>query len=376
MKITNVNVFQLEGRMQEGLAVWYSLKDGMPDRTARPHRETFVEIETDEGVSGIQFVAYGTERDIKHAGELLIGENPLHTEAIYEKLWSVVDLRQRMPVISVLDLALWDLVGKIRNAPVYELLGGPTRKRVRAYAGMLGFNQDPGAAAEASVEYVEKGFTALKWYLRYDGSHGPEGIRRNVALIKSVREAVGPDIEIMVDCFAPNSRANSILWVTELARKLEEFNPTWIEEPFNFDDVDSHRKLSEATTIPVAFGEHFYTRWDIKRIIEHGNATIVQPDPIWAGGVSEMRRIMAICSTYGVVVVPHGNESCLNAVHILFSQQERNCPLGEWGVRINPNSQHFYKEFYEPVDGYYQLPKGPGFGNEFDPHKVVTRTEL
>jgi L-rhamnonate dehydratase len=376
MKITNVRVFQLEGRMQDELAVFYSTRPDRPARAPRPYLETFVEIETDEGLSGLQFVSHGTEGDIGPAGEMLIGENPLHTEKIWEKLWSSVDLRQRMPVIAVLDLALWDLVGKIRNAPVYELLGGPTRDRIRAYAGMLGFNTDPGAAAEASVEYVEKGFTALKWYIPANGTLGEEGLKQNVALIRSVRDAVGPDVQIMIDCLLSNNRPNSILWTMELARRLEEFSPAWLEEPMNFDDLDSHRRLADSTSIPIAFGEHFYTRWDIRRIVESGAPTIVQPDPIWAGGVSEMQKIMAICSTYGVVVVPHGNESCRNALNILFAQQERNCPLGEWGVRINPNSQHFYSDFYEPVNGYYELPKGPGFGYSLDPDKVVNRVEL
>jgi L-alanine-DL-glutamate epimerase-like enolase superfamily enzyme len=376
MKITAVKVFQLEGRMQEGLAVFRSTRAGMPPRQPAPHRETFVEIETDEGLSGLQFVSHGWERDVRDAGPVLVGENPLHTEAIWEKLYSSVDLRQKMPVIAALDLALWDLVGKIRNAPVYELLGGPTRERVRAYAGMLGFSTDPGAAAEASAEYVAKGFTALKWYLPYNGSYGRDGVNDNVALIKAVREAVGPDVEIMIDWLLSNPRVNSVLWAIDLARRLEEYRPTWIEEPFSFDDLDSHRRLAESTSIPLAFGEHFYNRWQMRQVVESGRPTVVQPDPIWAGGVTEMRKIFAVCSTYGVAVVPHGNESCRNALHMLFAHQERNCPLGEWGVRINPNSQHFYTDFYEPVDGYYPLPSGPGFGYALDPDKIVNRRDL
>ncbi|MDP6455311.1 MAG: mandelate racemase/muconate lactonizing enzyme family protein [SAR202 cluster bacterium] len=376
MKITAVRVSRLEGRIQEGLAVFHSLRAGQPAREPAPHRETFVEIETDEGITGLQYVSRGAEREVKEAGQLLLGDNPLHIEAIWKKLWTSVDLRQRVPIIAVLDLALWDLIGKIRNAPVYELLGGPVRERVRAYAGMLGFSIDPTAAAEASVEYVEKGFTALKWYLPYNGTYGREGILGNVAIIKAVREAIGSDVEIMIDLLLSNPRPNSILWITEMARQLEEYHPTWIEEPLNFDDLDTHRRLAEATSIPLAFGEHFYTRWQIRQIIETGSPTIIQPDPIWAGGVTEMRKIIAVCSTYGVAVVPHGNESCRNNLHILFAQPERNCPLGEWGVRINPNSQHFYTDFYEPIDGYYSLPNGPGFGYALDDEKIVKSTEL
>lgn len=376
MEITAVRVFQLEGRIQEGLAVFHITRPGMPPRKPGPHRETFVEIETDEGLTGLQFVSHGFERDVRDAGQQLVGENPLRTEAIWEKLFSSVDLRQRMPVIAVLDLALWDLVGKIRNAPVYELLGGPVRDRVRAYAGMLGFNTDPGAAAEASAEYAQKGFTALKWYLPYNATYGREGVLKNATLVAAVRKAVGPDVEIMCDWLLSNPRPNSILWATQMARALEEFAVTWIEEPLSFDDLDTHRRLAESTSIPLAFGEHFYNRWQIRQIVETARPTVVQPDPIWAGGVTEMRKIIAVCSTYGVAVVPHGNESCHNALHILFAHQERNCPLAEWGVRINRNSQHFYKGYYEPVDGYYPPPPGPGFGYVLDPEKIVERTEM
>ncbi len=376
MKITAVKVFELEGRIQQPLAVFEGLRAGQPPHKPAPHRERFVQVETDEGLSGLQYISHGDEKEVKDAGQLLIGEDPRRTEAIWEKLYSNVSLRQRMPIIAVLDLALWDLVGKVRNAPVYELLGGPVRERVRAYAGMLGFSTDPGAAAEASAEYVSKGFTALKWYLPYNGSFGREGINGNVAVVRAVREAVGPDVEIMCDWVLANPRLNSVLWAIDLARRLEEFRPTWIEEPFNFDDLDSHRRLAESTSIPLAYGEHFYNRWQIKQMVETGRPTVVQPDPIWAGGVSEMRKIIAVCSTYGVAVVPHGNESCRNALHILFAHQERNCPLAEWGVRINQNSQHFFRDFYGPENGYFPLPRGPGFGYAIAPEKVARRVDL
>ena len=111
-------------------------------------------------------------------------------------------------------------------------------------------------------------------------------------------------------------------------------------------------------------------------MIESGAATVVQPDPIWAGGITEMRKIIAVASTYGLAVVPHGNESCRNNLHLLFAQPERICPLGEWGVRINHDVQYFYRDFYEPRDGYFHPPDGPGFGYDLDPDKIVRRTEI
>ena len=377
MRITAVRVFQLEGRDRAGLALYEIARGGFAPNQPSPHRWTFTEIETDEGITGLTFGGYP---EVKSAGELLIGEDPLRIEYLWEKLYSsgsrLGSYRQLMPAIAILDLALWDLIGKARGEPVHRLLGGPTRDRVRAYAGMLGFSTEPADAARASAAWVEQGFTALKWYLPHNATAGAEGMRRNVALIRAVREAVGDDVQIMVDWLLSNPRVNSIVYATELARRLEPFDPTWIEEPLNFDDLDAHVALGRATRIPLAFGEHFYTRWDIRRLLDTGVATVVQPDPIWAGGITEMRKIMAVASTYGTAVVPHGNESCRPNLHLLFAQPERLCPLGEWGVRINHDVQYFFTDFYAPTDGYFLPPTGPGFGSVLDPEKIVARTEL
>jgi L-alanine-DL-glutamate epimerase-like enolase superfamily enzyme len=155
---------------------------------------------------------------------------------------------------------------------------------------MLGFSTEPARAAERSIEYVEQGFSALKWYLPHNALDGDDGLANNVALIRAVREAVGPDVDIMVDWLLSDPRVNSVLYAVKLARRLEEYRPTWIEEPLNFDDLDAHRRLAAATSIPLAFGEHYYTRWQIKDAIERGGATILQPDPNAAGGITELRR--------------------------------------------------------------------------------------
>ncbi len=371
MKITNVRVLQLEGRPRSGLALYEIARGGRAAGEATPHRWTFTEIETDEGLVGL---THGGSADVKAAGRLLIGEDPTRIEYLWEKLYGT--LRPNVRPVALLDLALWDLLGKIENKPVYKLLGGPTRERIPAYAAMLGFSTEPEAAARASVEYIQKGFSAVKWYLPCNALDGKAGIERNVALIRAVREAVGPDVWIMVDWLLSNPRANSVLYAIELARRLEPFNPTWIEEPLPFDDLDSHVKLARSTRIPLAFGEHFYTRWQIKQILDSGAATVIQPDPNAAGGITEMRRIAALASTYGVILVPHANESSRNALHLLFAQPSSTCPLAEWGVRINHDVQYFWKDFYGPKDGYFELPNGPGFGYELDPEKIVSQVEL
>jgi L-rhamnonate dehydratase len=371
VKITDVRVFTLEGRPRSGLALYEIARGGRAPNEATPHRWTFTEIHTDDGLVGL---THGGSAEVKAAGRLLVGEDPTRTEYLWEKLYGA--LRPNVRPVALLDLALWDLLGKIRGLPVYELLGGPTRDGVPAYAAMLGFSTDPARAAERSVEYVEQGFTALKWYLPHNAPDGREGLARNVALIKAVREAVGPDVQLMVDCLLSGPRANSLLYAIELARRLEEFRPTWIEEPLHFDDLDAHRRLAEATRIPLAFGEHLYTRWQLKDALERGGATVLQPDPNAAGGISELRKIIAVASTSGAIVVPHANESCRNNLHLLFAQPERTCPLAEWGVRINHDLQYFWTDFYQPVRGAFPLPGGPGFGYALDPDKIVSRTDL
>lgn len=371
MKITNVRVRELEGRPRSGLALYEIARGGRKAGEATPHRWTFTEIETDEGLTG---VTHGGSAAVKAAGRLLVGEDPTRIEFLWEKLYGA--LRPHMQPVALLDLALWDLWGKIENKPVYKLLGGPTRERIPAYAAMLGFSTEPEAAARASVEWLGKGFQAVKWYLPCNALDGREGVERNVALIRAVREAVGDGAQIMVDWLLSNPRVNSVLYAIELARKLEPYNPTWIEEPLPFDDLDSHVKLSRATRIPLAFGEHLYTRWQLKQILDSGAPTVVQPDPNAAGGITEMRRIIALASTYGVIVVPHANESSRNALHLLFAQSPSTCPLAEWGVRINHDVQYFWKDFYEPKNGYFEPPAGPGFGYELDPEKIVSQKEL
>jgi galactonate dehydratase len=118
------------------------------------------------------------------------------------------------------------------------------------------------------------------------------------------------------------------------------------------------------------------TRWRFKEVLDGGAATVLQPELGVTGGLTEMRKIVTLAATYGVPVVPHANETCRNAVHLSFAQPHRICPLAEWGVKINHNVQFFYKDFYQPVDGYFHLPPGPGFGCELDMDKVVWRTEL
>jgi L-alanine-DL-glutamate epimerase-like enolase superfamily enzyme len=157
---------------------------------------------------------------------------------------------------------------------------------------------------------------------------------------------------------------------------LEPYHPTWLEEPMNPEDLEAYAKLAQATSIPLAFGERRHARWQFKQALDSGALTVLQPELLSTGGVTEMRKIITLAATYGMPVVPHANESCRNALHVLLANPSRICPLAEWGVKINHNVQFFYRDFVEPVDGYFELPTGPGFGCELDLDKVVRRREL
>lgn len=377
MKITQMNFFELEGPPRSGLAVYEIDRGGLAPHQTSPYRQAFIEIETDAGVTGLAQHYKGATAEVKALGGALIGEDPLRIEQIWDRLYTSGYQRGgNLRALSTLDLALWDLIGKAKDEPVYHLLGGPCQERIRAYAAMLGFSTEPEAAAKRSRQWAEKGFTGFKWYLPANEEDGEQGLRRNVALVAAVREAVGDEADLMFDCILSNASRNSLLYAIKLARRLEPYHPTWLEEPLNADDLDAYRRLAAATSIPLAFGEHLTTRWTFKALLDQGAATVLQPEMGVTGGLTETRKIVTLAATYGVPVVPHANETCRNAVHLLFAQPRRICPLAEWGVKINHNTQYFYQDFYQPVDGYFELPQGSGFGYELDPSKAVKRTEL
>ncbi len=374
MKITDVRVFELEGKPREGVALYEIARGGLAPGEVSPYRQTFTEVVTDAGVSGL---CPGGSGEVKAIGRHVIGEDP----QCYERIWEKLTTRPFSPThnlsaLSVLDMALWDLMGKLRSESVCQLLGGPVRERVRAYAGMLGFDTSPDRVAARSAEWVAKGFTALKWYVPSNEEDGKTGLAHNVNMIGAVREAVGDGVDIMVDCILSNSSRNSVLYAIELARQLEPFGLTWLEEPLNPDDFDAYQKLKEHTSIPLAFGERFQTRKQFSQAILRNVADVLQPELFVIGGITELRKVAALTSTFSVPMIPHANESGRTAVHLLFTQPTRCCPLGEWGVKINHNAQYFYTDFYEPINGYYEIPGGPGFGYEIDEGKIVSRREL
>ena len=333
----------------------------------------FLFVDTDEGVSGMYGPVQGNLARII-AGQLagiVVGEHPHAVARIWDKMYrNAIHGRkgETMMAISAVDLALWDLKGKLLNAPVYELLGGPSREKIRAYASMLGFSIEPEKAARRAREVVDAGYTATKWFFRHDPTEGAEGMRQNLALIRTVREAVGPDVEIMFDAW----NSWDVPYTVRMADLAAEYRPWWFEEPVMPDMIPQYAEIRRAVrSVAISGGEHEYTRWGIKALLDAGAVDILQPDPGWAGGLTEMVRICALASAYGIPVVPH--HGWIASSHLIASQPLTTCPIQEWLIQHGARGQVFLKHKIEPVDGYLDLPNRPGLGLELDPDVIASR---
>lgn len=336
----------------------------------------FLEIETDEGVPGLAGPVAGDVAFIigTQFRSLLIGEDPLAIEKIWDKMYrhSVHGRKgPSMMAISAIDCALWDLKGRWFDAPVYKLLGGPIRETLPAYASMLGYSIEPEKAAERAREAVAQGYTAMKWFPRGGPVDGKAGIARNVELMRSLREAVGDDIDIMFDAWmswnVPFTIAN--------AEQLKEFNPRWIEEPVLPDFIAGYAEIRRRSPVPTSGGEHEYTRWGIKQLLDAEACDFLQPDTYWAGGISELLKIANIASIYDIPVIPHGHSVPAN-VHLSAALPTLSVPYVEFLVKWNAVHQFFWKEPLVPIDGYVTVPQKPGMGMEIDEAKVESSREL
>jgi L-alanine-DL-glutamate epimerase-like enolase superfamily enzyme len=393
MKITNVRIFQLEGIMEFPGVFWEERLvrplDIYPEHKAEgpnwlepagrdQYRNIahFVEIDTDAGITGVggpfpADQAYIIGAQLK---PLLMDQDPLAIERIWDRMYRAMVHGRKgvvMMAISVVDCALWDLKGKWANAPVYTLLGGPTRASIPAYASMLGYSLDPELVQERVQEVVRQGYGATKWFFRDGPVDGAAGIARNMRLVRTLRESVGPDVDIMLDCWM----SWDVPYTIQMAARMEEYRPRWIEEPVLPDKIAQYAEIRRNVRIPISGGEHEYTRWGLKELMDAGACDVLQPDIYWAGGISETMKIIALASAYDLPVIPHGH-STPASVHVIAAWPAPTCPLLEYLVKWNEIHQFFLKNPIKPVGGAVPLPTQPGIGMELDETKIVKRKEL
>jgi L-rhamnonate dehydratase len=218
---------------------------------------------------------------------------------------------------------------------------------------------------------VAQGYRATKWFFRNGPSDGRAGMDRNVDLVATLREAVGPDVDIMMDAWM----SWDVPYTLAMARRLERYDLRWIEEPVLPDKIDSYAAIRRASPIRIAGGEHEYTRWGIHRLVAAGGVDVIQADIYWAGGITEMLKILAIASAYDLPVVPHGH-SMPASIHVIAAQPEPLTPIAEYLIKWNDVHQFFLKRRIEPVNGVIQVPDDPGLGMTLDEDRIEERREL
>ncbi len=394
MRITNLRIFELTGYLEHDGPFWEdrlsrpvdvypehntSLLEGWThDQVADDRYQVeawFLEIETDEGVTGLGGPGTRDWMDViaRELAPFIVGQDPLAIERIWDSMYRFVVHGRKgvvMQAISVVDCALWDLKGKWANASVCRLLGGPTRTELPVYASMLGYSIDPDRARQRATEYHEQGFRAQKWFFRHGPPAGREGMRKNLALAAAVREAIGDDDDLMLDCWM----SWNVPYAISMAEQLEPLQPRWLEEPVMPDLLSSYAEIRRAIRIPVSGGEHEYTRWGIKTMLDAEAVDVVQADTYWAGGISEMQKINALCSAYDRPVIPHGHSVPAN-VQLIAANPAWLCPLVEYLVKWNAVHQFFFAEPLVPHDGVITVPDRPGMGMTIDEQKVQRRRE-
>ena len=395
MKITSVRLRRLSGTMQTDGAMWEDRLvrpiDVYPDYRARDDFEggtqvganrfavtaCFVQIETDEGVTGIGGpVPDGVAAIVAgRLREMLLGRDPIAHEMLWDQMHRLmVHGRQgdAMLAISAVDCALWDLKGKWLGQPVHRLIGGPTRPSLPAYASMLGFAvRDPGRVRERAQQYRQQGYTAQKWFFRHGPMSGAEGMAANVELVRTLRLALGEDYDIMLDCW----QSMDVPYVIDLASRIAEYRPRWLEECVMPDRIDSYRRIKDKIAIPLAGAEHEYTRWGFKRFVDAGALDVLQPDIYWCGGLSETLKIAAYATTHDLIVIPHGHST--NAgIHFSVTQSPIHTPWQEYLVKWNDIHQHFLATPVRPVKGEIFASTLPGMGMELDQAKIEAEVEL
>jgi L-alanine-DL-glutamate epimerase-like enolase superfamily enzyme len=395
MKITAVRVLRLSGTLYAGGPLWEDRLvrpiDIYPDYRVRNDFEGgqqidpdhfrleqhFIRIETDEGPIGIagplpDMVAAFVARRLR---PIVVGQDPIAHEKLWDQMHRImVHGRQgdAMLAISAIDCALWDLKGRWLGQPVFRLLGGPTRDSVPAYASMLGFAvQDMGRVRERAAEYKALGYPAQKWFFRHGPMSGHDGMHRNVELVRTLRETLGEDYDIMLDCW----QSFDPIYAVELAERIAEYRPRWLEECVMPDRIDSYRRVRERTQIPLSGAEHEYTRWGFKRFIDAEALDVLQPDIYWAGGLSETLKIAAYASVHDLMVIPHGH-STPAGLHFSLAQSPLLTPIQEYLVKWNSINQHFLAQPVIPTGGEFAVPTPPGLGMDLDSAKIEAQAEV
>lgn len=372
MKITDIKVFRM----------------ATPVHKTAGTNWLFVRIDTDEGISGwgegsLQYKDAALEAEILDFGKFLEGKDPRRIDWIWTSLYRRVTWAGgpvSMSAISAIDLALWDLKAKSLDVPVWELAGGMHRDKVRVYANgwfeeLNEKNPDTDLAASPYRQSIEQyaagalalkneGWTALKFY-PFGGPQviTPERMHHGIEVVRAVREAVGPNMEIGIDIRARIDPFSA----GRVAQKLEEFNIAWMEEPILYDNVEAMAEFARSVNVPVSTGEQLYNRWEFRPLLATNTVRMIQPDICHCGGFSEIRKIATMAEVHFVPVAPHNSNgpiSTLASLHLGMSIP--NSFMQEIFVSFFDRYQEVLTSPIDVTDGFATVPSGPGWGADID----------
>ncbi|KMS53180.1 MULTISPECIES: L-rhamnonate dehydratase [Sphingobium] len=335
------------------------------------HGWLIVEIFTDAGLVGIGNAALAplvTKQMIdQYLSPLLIGQNPWDSEFLWQHMYRKTMAFGRKGValvaISALDIAIWDLMGKAAKQPVFRLLGGRTKAKIPVYASRL-YSIPLNELAQEAAAYKAQGYKAMKLRFGWGPIDGAAGMARNVELIRTVRETVGDDIDIMADAYM----GWSLDYAKRMMRLIEPFNLRWLEEAIIPDDINGYHELRRFGTTPIAAGEHEFTSYGFRQMIEAKALDYFQFDTNRVGGITAARKIQALAEAYSIPVVPHAGQ--MHNYHVVMASL--NSPIAEYFPMVdvevgNELFWYIFKGEPQAVDGYIDLDDTlPGLGLEID----------
>lgn len=352
-----------------------------------PPRWLFLKITTQNGISGwgepvVEGRADTVETAIREVLPYLIGHPANQIEEFWQMIYRGGFYRGGpilMSALSGIDQALWDIKGKALGVPIYELLGGAVRKKMRIYGWVHG--ETPKQLATAAKARIANGFTAVKMVVtdELEWIDAPHQVKKAAKRLAAVRKAIGDQYPIGVDF---HGRVHKGM-VKAMTQALEPYHPYFVEEAVLSENNEALRHLQSFTSIPIATGERMYSRWDFKRIMQEGWVDIVQPDLSHAGGISEVKKIATMAEAYDIAIAPHCplgpislaaalqiDFSCINA---LIQETSLGIHYGE-GVELTDYLKD--PKVFGLKDGFVPLPKEPGLGITIDEEKVRTAAKV
>ena len=333
----------------------------------RFHEWLVCEIETEDGIIGIGNAALApqiTKKTIDtYLKPLVIGEDPFDYAYIWEKMYRRTLAWGRkgigMTAISAVDIAIWDVLGKIINKPVFKLLGGRTKEKIPVYASKL-YSQPLDKLQKEAESYKKQGFKMYKMRFGWGPKDGSEGMKKNIQLVEAVREVIGESADLMLECYM----GWNLDYSKRMMPKLMKFNPRWLEEPVIADDIHGYAELNNMQMIPIAGGEHEFSLFGFKQLLDAKALSYIQYDTNRVGGITAAQKINALAEAYQIPVVPHAGQ--MHNYHLTMANI--NCPISEFFPvhDVEIGNELFYYIFQgdpAPKDGYIDLDNNlPGLG--------------